>query len=145
LSRTYYVAEQRSYFIWCISARAMVLRTALVIQVIGQPYGYFSHTVLAKPFGVLAVWDGIWYRRVAVYGYLFVPGHQSDTAFFPLYPLLLRIVHLTGLPLDAAGLLLSNLLLLVALLVLYELGLVLLPAADARRAAIFAAVFPSSY
>ena len=144
-ARSRWLAERRPIFIWWVGARALVLGTALVIHGIGQPYGYFSHTVLAKPFGVLAVWDGIWYRGVAVYGYLFVPGHQSDTAFFPLYPLLLRIVHLTGLPLDAAGLLLSNLLLLVALLVLYELGLVLLPAADARRAAIFAAVFPSSY
>jgi hypothetical protein len=101
--------------------------------------------VLAKPFGALAVWDGIWYRRVAVHGYLFVPGHQSDTAFFPLYPVLLRAVHVTGLPLDAAGLLLSNLFLPAALLAFYELGLAVLPAPDARRAAIFVAVFPTSY
>ena len=140
-----WLAERRPIFIWWAGARALVLGTALVIHAIGRPYGYYSHAVLAKPFGVLAVWDGIWYRRVAVHGYLFVPGHQSDTAFFPLYPVLLRIAHLTGMPLDAAGLLLSNLLLLGALLLLYELGLALLPAADARRAVIFAAVFPTSY
>lgn len=140
-----WLAERRPIFIWWAGARALVLGTALVVHVVGRPYGYYSHTVLAKPLGVLAVWDGIWYRRVAVNGYLFVPGHQSDTAFFPLYPVLLRVVHVTGLPLDAAGLLLSNLLLLAALLVLYELGLALLPAAEARRAAIFAAVFPTSY
>jgi hypothetical protein len=130
---------------WWAGARALVLGTALVVHAVGQPHGYYSHTVLTKPLGALAVWDGIWYRRVAVHGYLFVPGHQSDTAFFPLYPILLRAVHVTGLPLDAAGLLLSNLFLLAALLALYELGLALLPAADARRAAIFVAVFPTSY
>ena len=140
-----WLAERRPIFIWWACARALVLGTALAIHAVGRPYGYYSHAVLAKPFAALAVWDGIWYRRVAVHGYLFVPGHQSDTAFFPLYPVLLRIVHLTGLPLDAAGLLLSNLLLLGALVVLYELGLVLLPAADALRAVIFAAVFPTSY
>ena len=140
-----WLAERRPIFIWWAGARALVLGTALVIHAIGRPHGYYSHAVLAKPFGALGVWDGIWYRRVAVHGYLYVPGHQSDTAFFPLYPVLLRIVHLTGLPLDAAGLLLSNLLLLAALVVLYELGLALLPAADARRAVIFAAVFPTSY
>jgi hypothetical protein len=140
-----WLAERRPIFIWWAGARALVLGTALVIHGIAQPYGYYSHAVLAKPFGALAAWDGIWYRRVAVHGYLFVHGHQNDTAFFPLYPVLLHIVHLTGLSLDAAGLLLSNLLLLAALLVLYELGLALLPAADARRAVIFAAVFPTSY
>jgi hypothetical protein len=145
LGRSGWLAERRPIFIWWAGARALVLGTALVIHVVGRPYGYYSHTVLAKPFGVLAVWDGIWYRRVAVHGYLFVPGHQSDTAFFPLYPILLRAVHFTGLPLDVAGLLLSNLFLLLALLVVYELGLALMPAADARRAAIFVAVFPTSY
>jgi hypothetical protein len=145
LSWSSWLAERRPIFIWWAGARALVLGTALIIHAVGRPYGYYSHAVLAKPLGVLAVWDGIWYRRVAVHGYLFVPGHQSDTAFFPLYPILLRAVHLTGLRLDVAGLLLSNLFLLVALLALYELGLALLPAADARRAAIFVAVFPTSY
>jgi hypothetical protein len=140
-----WLAERRPIFMWWAGARALVLGTALVVHAVGQPHGYYSHTVLTKPLGALAVWDGIWYRRVAVHGYLFVPGHQSDTAFFPLYPVLLRAVHVTGLPLDAAGLLLSNLFLLAALLALYELGLALLPAADARRAAIFVAVFPTSY
>jgi Mannosyltransferase (PIG-V) len=140
-----WLAERRAIFVWWAGARALVLITALVIYAVGRPYGYFPQTVLAKPFGALTVWDGIWYRRIAVHGYLFVPGHQSDTAFFPLYPVLLRAVHATGLPLDAAGLLLSNLFLLVALLAVYELGLALLPAEDARRAAIFVAVFPTSY
>jgi hypothetical protein len=140
-----WLAERRPIFIWWAGARALVLGTALVLHAVGRPHGYYAHTVLAKSFGALSVWDGIWYRRVAVHGYLFVPGHQSDTAFFPLYPILLRAVHMTGLPLDAAGLLLSNLLLLAALLAFYELGLALLPAADARRSAIFVAVFPTSY
>jgi Mannosyltransferase (PIG-V) len=140
-----WLAERRPIFLWWAGARALVLGTALVIHVLGRPHGYYAHAVLTKPFGALAVWDGIWYRRVAVHGYLFLPGHQNDTAFFPLYPVLLRAVHVTGLPLDAAGLLLSNLFLLAALLAVYELSLGLLPAADARRAAIFVAVFPTSY
>jgi hypothetical protein len=123
----------------------LVLGTALVVHAIGKSYGYFSHTMLAHPFGTLQVWDGLWYRQVALHGYLYVPDHQSNTAFFPLYPVLLRVLHWTGLPLEAAGLLFSNLFLLVALLALYELGRQFLPVADAKRAAIFAAVFPSGY
>jgi Mannosyltransferase (PIG-V) len=140
-----WLAERRLIFIWWAFTRALVFGTALVIHAVGRPYGYYSHTVLAKPLGALVVWDGVWYRRIAVHGYLYVPGHQSDTAFFPLYPILLRAVHVTGLPLDVAGLLLSNLFLLTALLVVYELGLSLVAAADARRAAIFVAVFPTGY
>lgn len=71
-------AERRPIFLWWAGARALVLGTALVVYAVGRPYGYYSHAVLAKPFGALAVWDGIWYRRVAVHGYLFVPGHQSN-------------------------------------------------------------------
>jgi hypothetical protein len=41
-------------------------------------------------------WDGRWYRMVARGGYLLVPGRQSDPAFFPLYPILLRAVHAVG-------------------------------------------------
>jgi hypothetical protein len=100
---------------------------------------------LSHPFGVLSAWDGLWYRRIAEHGYLLVPGRQSDTAFFPLYPALLRVLHRTGLPLGAAGLLLANLVFLLALLLLYELGLDVLPVADARRAVAFAAVFPTGY
>ena len=140
-----WLAERRPIFIWWAGTRALVFGTAIAIHAVGRPHGYYSHAVLAKPLGALAVWDGIWYQRVAVNGYLYVPGHQSDTAFFPLYPILLRAVHVTGLPLDVAGLLLSNLFLLVALLVVYELGLSLVPGADARRAAIFVAVFPTGY
>jgi hypothetical protein len=140
-----WLAERRQIFVWWAGARALVLGAAFAVHAAGRTYGYYSHAVLTKPFGALAVWDGIWYRRVAVHGYLFVPGHQNDTAFFPLYPVLLRAAHVTGLPLDAAGFLLSNLFLLAALLAVYELGLAFLPRADALRAAIFLAVFPTSY
>ena len=52
---------------------------------------------------VLTTWDGRWYERIADYGYpVAVPhgewaagtGHrvQSEIAFFPLYPMLIRLV-----------------------------------------------------
>ncbi|MGW7045284.1 mannosyltransferase family protein [Streptomyces avermitilis] len=58
-------------------------------------------------------WDSVWYLRIAAHGYV---GPQyvrpavvrSDTAFFPLYPGLLRSVsEVTPLSLETAGLLVS--------------------------------------
>jgi hypothetical protein len=48
-----------------------------------QPFGYFGN-LLAAP---LARWDSVWYLSIAQGGY----AHQlARTAFFPLYPLILR-------------------------------------------------------
>jgi Mannosyltransferase (PIG-V) len=57
---------------------------------------------LARPFSVplpwpklaetFAVWDSGWYFDIASRGYYFNPDGQSSVAFFPLYPLLVRLV-----------------------------------------------------
>ncbi|MFF1547649.1 hypothetical protein [Streptomyces sp. NPDC058291] len=69
----------------------------------------------ARPWDVLASWDGWWYEQVAAHGYhpalVPVPGatgpitvEGNSAAFFPLYPALMRLVHeVTGLGLYGAG------------------------------------------
>ncbi|MGI8662840.1 MAG: mannosyltransferase family protein [Acidimicrobiales bacterium] len=37
-------------------------------------------------------WDGWWYVTIAEHGYSYRPGHMSSVAFFPAYPLVLRVV-----------------------------------------------------
>ncbi|MGD9798463.1 MAG: mannosyltransferase family protein [Acidimicrobiia bacterium] len=37
-------------------------------------------------------WDAGWYHRIAVDGYSYVSGEQSTVAFFPAYPLLIRLL-----------------------------------------------------
>jgi hypothetical protein len=90
-------------------------------------------------------WDGRWYRMVAHGGYLLVPGRQSDPAFFPLYPIMLRIAHSVGLSWGATGPLLSNLALLLGLGLFYALTKEIFSEPLARRATIYHAVFPLSY
>src|SRR5581483_1433346 len=94
---------------------------------------------------VLSAWDGRWYEQVARNGYLLIPGHQSDPAFFPLYSILLRIVHFAGLSYAAAGVVISNAILPVGLYAFYRLGRKLLPEPDARRACIFVAIAPMGF
>jgi hypothetical protein len=90
-------------------------------------------------------WDGVWYRMVARGGYLLVPGRQSDPAFFPLYPIMLRGLHATGLNWGIAGPLLSNLALLLGLWFFYALTREIFSEPLARRATIYLAIFPLSY
>jgi len=82
---------------------------------------------------------------VASRGYLLVPGRQSDPAFFPLYPLLLRLGHAGAIGYRTGGIVLANAALPAALLVLYELSRRLLSEPIARRAACYAAVFPAGF
>lgn len=90
-------------------------------------------------------WDGRWYRMVARGGYLLVPGRQSDPAFFPLYPILLRIVHAAGVGWGVAGPLLSNLAFLLGLVLFYRLSREMFSEPLARRATTYLAIFPLSY
>ena len=90
-------------------------------------------------------WDGRWYRMVARGGYLLVPGRQSDPAFFPLYPILLRITHAAGVGWGMAGPLLSNLAFLVGLGLFYVLTREMFSEPIARRSTIYLAIFPLSY
>lgn len=90
-------------------------------------------------------WDGRWYRMVARGGYLLVPGRQSDPAFFPLYPILLRAVHAAGVGWGIAGPLLSNLAFLLGLGLFFALTKEIFSEGLARRATTYLAIFPLGY
>jgi Gpi18-like mannosyltransferase len=93
----------------------------------------------------LSLWqrfDTNWYLEIAQRGYSNTDG---STAFFPLYPLLIRgIGFLVGNDLLAA-LLLSNAALLGALVWFYRLGLDLFEPAAVRRAMAYLVIFPTSF
>ncbi|MFE4333395.1 glycosyltransferase family 39 protein [Streptomyces sp. NPDC056831] len=87
----------------------------------------------ARPWDVLASWDGWWYQQIAVHGYdprlVPIPGatgpitlEGNSAAFFPLYPALMRLVsELTGLGVYGAGLLVSVVASLAAALGIYAI------------------------
>src|SRR5204863_853404 len=70
---------------WWAVSRALVIATAFAVQLLRWPRRgwYAAHH---HPLALLGAWDGRWYRMIAARGYLEVPHHQSDTAFFPLLP-----------------------------------------------------------
>ena len=94
-----------------------------------------------------AKWDSQWYVQIARDGYWFQPLQQSNVAFFPLYPLYMRLVaRFVGGNLILSGFLVSNVALLLALIYLYRLtDLELGDRPSAQRAVFYAAFFPTAF
>jgi Gpi18-like mannosyltransferase len=76
-------------------------------------------------------WDGEHYRNIISKGYTYTTdliyegyrysnGKQSNIAFFPLYPLVVKLLMSIGIPFDIAGTLISNMCFLIALLIFYH-------------------------
>jgi hypothetical protein len=92
-----------------------------------------------SPGRALAKWDGVHYLQIARSGYdhkltFLHDGRPSrmDIAFFPLYPLLMRLTHVvTRLPIEVAGLLVS---LLASLATAVGLGVLFEPLYGRRAA-----------
>jgi hypothetical protein len=64
----------------------------------------------------LTQWSAQWHLEIASRGYRYDPQRQSAVAYFPAYPMLVRAVRWgTGLSLQAAGLVVSHVLLFGAL------------------------------
>ena len=118
----------------------LIIISTLAAVVIGQRAGHHWSPQHGIALDVWSRWDAQHYLDIATLGY-----HGKDIAFFPLYPLLIRIVgHLIGDHL-VAGLLISNLAFFVALAYLYaltkkEFG----DESTAFHAVFYTAIFPTA-
>jgi hypothetical protein len=96
----------------------------------------------------LSSWDGFWYLGIAQSGYhaaLSTAGYH-DYAFLPLYPALVRVVGL-GLPdlMGLAGIVASNAMFVVALVLLVKVGEPIVGEERARLAATYLAISPFGF
>lgn len=95
-------------------------------------------------------WDAGWYVGIAEHGYQFAPGQPSNRAFFPIYPMLMRVVRLflqshTAAAWLRAGIIVSNAALAVALAYLFALVKFEFDEATARRAVLYLLIFPTTF
>ena len=76
-----------------------------------------------SPLYSLTTWDGSWYSRIAMGGYHGPPvdGIHYDFAFFPAWPVLMRILTLGFLPPGAVGIVAANLLFIVGAVLAWRL------------------------
>jgi len=111
----------------------------------------FDALELTTPFSALgdllvspaARWDAVWYLRIATDGYG-TPGDHAPAAFYPLYPLLMRAGGwVVGSPL-LAGIVVSLVCFLGALVLLHKLVALELGESYARPAVLLVAFFPSA-
>jgi mannosyltransferase PIG-V len=69
---------------------------------------------------IMTQWDGVWYRRIAKHGYA-APMPPIVAAFFPVYPLLVRVAGIIVRDVQVASLVVSNGCLIAAALLLTRL------------------------
>jgi Mannosyltransferase (PIG-V) len=88
-------------------------------------------------------WDAVHYTQIAQFGYQTI----YDTAFFPLFPLLIKgIAFLFGNQgYIAIGMILSNLALLGTLFVLYQIAVDALGEQVGRRTLLYLCIFPTAF
>src|SRR5919106_2775023 len=142
---------------------AYIFLAALAFRLVGAFIGFAANliippfqnqhfTVLGEPhpfWDAFARYDSGWYYNIAEFGYMRGQGAGLKLAFFPLYPLLMRGL---GLVLGAeredfyfAGIVISWLAFAGAMVMLYKLARLDLDESAARRAAIYATLFPFAY
>jgi len=106
----------------------------------------FEHRRFAETF---AAWDSGWYFDIAKRGYYFLHSHQSSIAFFPLYPLTMRVVAWPFGASDRAlwisGIVVSCVAFVLAMIELHRFTERVFGSREvARRAVLYLAVFPFS-
>ncbi len=66
-------------------------------------------------------WDGGWYVSIATEGYQFSQNAQSNVAFFPLYPLTIKLFSIIFKNPYLSGIIVSNLAFIIGIVFLYKL------------------------
>jgi Mannosyltransferase (PIG-V) len=97
-----------SSYWWGAQLRHTLLASSGAAAFNANPLGYF--------LSAWRHWDAVWFSRIAEHGY----GVRA-TAFFPLYPLLVRAATLGTGKVTAAGILVSVACLAAALVLIYQL------------------------
>jgi hypothetical protein len=111
-------------------ARLIVVACAVGVEALatpeaGGPAGSVRVVTDRPILSSLTSWDGVYYLGIAADGYQAGPvnGPYPEVVFFPLYPMLIRVVAtLVGGDLPLAAVLVANVAALAALLVVYQLA-----------------------
>ena len=136
-----------SDIIWLFVATRLLLVLVTYIGFILFPVP--AHVYPSTPVNINALltswnrWDAANYTRIAQFGYQTI----YDTAFFPLFPWLIKgVAFLFGNQgYIAIGMILSNLALLGALFVLYQIAADALGDQVGRRTLLYLCIFPTAF
>jgi hypothetical protein len=130
----------------------VALVTKFVIYVVGFAAAYstaLSQGYSTEPTGLFLNmfdhWDGPHYLYLAQYGYTNQGDPANFIVFFPLYPLLVRLVTFDFSLVNLSGLIVSNVASIVAVIYLFKLAKLDYTDSIAKKAVLFLCVFPTTY
>ncbi|MGB9928924.1 MAG: hypothetical protein ACPK85_11055 [Methanosarcina sp.] len=130
--------------------------TRIVLIIIGvlsrnlflQEYSYQSNSMAPLSWlDVWGAWDTGWYLDISQNGYSTIQNqiHQTNIAFFPLYPTLMRLIGSVIGNHYIAGLIISNFCLLIACIYLYRLVKLDFDETSAVKSIKYLLIFPVSF
>jgi Gpi18-like mannosyltransferase len=124
---------------FCVTRAAIIVIAELAAVIIGQRAGTHAEESRYLLLAVWGRWDAVHYLTIATQGYSGI-----EPAFFPLYPLLIKLVGLLTANHLIAGILISNACFFFALLFLYKLLEHEYDRNVARRAIFYVSIFPTA-
>jgi mannosyltransferase PIG-V len=135
-----------------VTVRAASVAAAFLANLIFEPAisrGFSMPFSNAKFVEIFAAWDSGWYWDIATRGYYFRPDAQSSIAFFPLYPILMRLVAAPfgggAAATWVAGIVISLVAYVLALVTVHRFAERIFGTREtARRTVLYIAVFPWS-
>ena len=102
-----------------------------------------------NPFSLLlnmfAQWDSSNYTFIAQHGYVNQGNAANFIVFFPLYPVLIRLITFNFSYANLSGLVVSNVASIVAVIYLFKLAKLDYSDSVAKKAVLFLCVFPTAY
>jgi len=144
------LSDWRFILLALVATRLGLVAVGLVaMQVMPRGASYLDLVPRLPWLSMWLQWDAEHYAEIAVPGYSYGPNAYSNTAFFPLFPWILRLgASMLGRvdteTVALVGFIVANLALFVALLYLAALVRLDLGASVARRAVLYVLVFPTT-
>ena len=146
------LSELRYLFLMFLASRiALILVGITAHSFVETGYGKQFSWSSYKWLDIWGVWDSFWYMDIVQNGYSTLGSipespDQTNFPFFPLYPLLMKVLGwIMGGEYFIAGLIVSNLCLLGACYLLYRLVETESDAKTARRCVKYLFLFPVSF
>jgi hypothetical protein len=132
---------------WLEALKLVAFTRVLYLTVGYLAVSFLSSTEGSSEVGILEMWtrwDARHFLEVAEYGYTDPRSDPHATAFFPLFPLLIRILTAVGISPGLAGMFISAGASVVAVAYLYRLAEEELGPDAGRRAALYLLFFPTA-
>lgn len=118
--------ELKYLFLLFLSTRIILTFIGVQSRIILEPYHGKEYVWIYSDklwLDIWGVWDTGWYLGIAANGYSAIPdallNNQANYAFFPLYPLLMRLLSFDNNNIYLTGIIISNICLLISCIFLY--------------------------